>query len=76
MAEKKKTFEEAVARLEEITASLEKGDAPLDAALSLFEEGTKLAAQCANLLDKAEQKVRILTRSEEGEWDTKPLEVE
>ena len=76
MAEKKKSFEEAVTRLEEITSRLEKGDALLDEALSLFEEGTKLAAQCSSLLDKAEQKVRLLTRSPEGEPETKPMEVD
>ena len=38
----KKTFEENMARLEEIVALLEKGDAQLSQSLSLFEEGTKL----------------------------------
>ena len=40
----KKTFEENMARLEEIVALLEKGDAQLSQSLSLFEEGTRLAA--------------------------------
>ena len=43
----KKSFEENMARLEEIVALLEKGDAQLSQSLSLFEEGTKLAAACA-----------------------------
>ena len=42
----KKSFEENMARLEEIVALLEKGDAQLSQSLSLFEEGTKLAAAC------------------------------
>ena len=42
----KKTFEENMARLEEIVGKLEKGDAPLSDSLKLFEEGTKLIAQC------------------------------
>jgi exodeoxyribonuclease VII small subunit len=50
-------FEEALARLEEIVRTLEKGDAPLDGALAIFEEGTYLARICAETLDKAEQKV-------------------
>ncbi len=61
MAEKKKTFEQAIARLDEIVAKLERGDAPLSDALGLFEEGTALAAQCSKLLDEAEQKVMKLT---------------
>ena len=41
----KKTFEENMARLEQIVALLEKGDAQLTDSLALFEEGTKLAAR-------------------------------
>ena len=37
-----KTFEENIARLEEIVAALEKGDAKLADSLKLCEEGTKL----------------------------------
>ena len=42
MSAKKQTFEQEIARLEEIVAALEKGDAPLADSLALFEEGTKL----------------------------------
>ena len=38
----KKTFEENMARLEEIVGKLEKGDAPLSDSLKLFEEVVKL----------------------------------
>lgn len=61
MAEKKRSFEEAMARLEEIVTLLERGDRPLEEAMSLFEEGTKLMKQCETLLAKAEQKVMKLT---------------
>ena len=37
-----KTFEDNIARLEEIVTALEKGDAKLADSLKLFEEGTKL----------------------------------
>ena len=57
MPAKKPTFEEAMARLEVIVTQLEKGDAPLEESLSLFEEGTALMKQCSQALDKAEQKV-------------------
>ena len=63
MAEKKLTFEKALSRLEEIVSQLEKGDAPLDESLKLFEEGAKLTAQCSAMLDKAEQKVTLLESS-------------
>lgn len=55
------SFEEAMSRLENIVASLEKGDAPLDRSLELFEEGVGLVRLCTQKLDAAEKKVRILT---------------
>ena len=61
------SFEEQITRLEEIVAALEKGDAQLADSLALFEEGTKLAASCTAMLDEAEQKVRILRRTAEGD---------
>ncbi len=60
MAEKKLSFEEAMARLEAIVAQLEAGEQPLEQSLSLYEEGAKLMKQCTTLLDKAEQKVMKL----------------
>ena len=62
----KKTFEENMARLEEIVGKLEKGDAPLIDSLKLFEEGTKLIAQCRTELDKAEQQVVKLMKGSDG----------
>lgn len=58
---KKKTYEEAIARLEEITGQLEKGGIPLDQSLKLFEEGTKLSAYCYKILNEAQQKVTELS---------------
>ncbi len=60
MAVKKQTFERAMGRLEEIVSKLEQGDCDLDQSLKLFEEGAKLAAQCEEQLDQAEQKVNLL----------------
>ena len=55
------SFEEAMARLEEIVKYLESGNAPLDKSLELFEEGVTLVKLCNSKLDSAEQKVRFLT---------------
>ena len=63
MAEKKVTFEQGMERLEEIVSKLERGEATLDESLKLFEEGSKLVAQCSSMLDKAEQKVIRLEES-------------
>ncbi len=58
---KKKTYEEAIARLEEITSQLEKGGIPLEQSLKLFEEGTKLSAYCYKILNEAQQRVTELS---------------
>ena len=54
-----KTFEENMTRLE-------KGDVPLSQSLSLFEEGTRLAAACRAELDQAEQQVVRLMKGPDG----------
>lgn len=64
---KTKSFEEKIAELEEIVTRLESGEAPLDEAVSLFEKGVKISAACYNELEKAEQKVKILTETPSGE---------
>ena len=65
--EKKQTFEEAVARLNEIVAALEDGSAPLDRSLALYEEGIALVRFCNEALDSAERRIKILTRNESGD---------
>ncbi|HAZ19061.1 MAG TPA: exodeoxyribonuclease VII small subunit [Clostridiales bacterium] len=67
MEEKKLCFEEALARLDEIVKGLEEQKTPLDVSLSKFEEGVGLVKLCTRLLDEAEQKVKILTRGEDGQ---------
>lgn len=64
--EKKLVFEDAMKRLEEIVTALEKGDAPLEKSLSLFQEGTKLIESCNKELDQAQQQLKILVAGEDG----------
>ena len=61
-----KTFEDKIARLEQIVGALEKGDAQLAESLKLFEEGTKLVGECGKMLDEAEQQVVKLTKGADG----------
>lgn len=63
---KKRTFEESMARLEEIVSLLERGEAPLEQSLLLFEEGAGLLRGCSQVLEQAEQKVTLLTAGEDG----------
>ena len=66
-SKKKMNFEASMARLEEIVTLLERGDATLDQAMSLFEEGAKLLRECTAKLDTAEQQVRLLVAGEDGQ---------
>ena len=66
MSARKKTFEQQIARLEEIVSQLEQGDAQLADSMALFEEGTKLVSSCSKELEQAEQKVVKLMKSEDG----------
>ena len=40
------SFEAALARLEEIVRTLEKGEAPLDRSIELYQEGDRLKRHC------------------------------
>ncbi len=66
MSENEMTFEQAMTRLEEIVRAMERGDAPLAETLSLFEEGTKLCKLCSDALERAAQRVTILTKQDDG----------
>jgi exodeoxyribonuclease VII small subunit len=66
MSDEKMSFEQAMVRLEEIVRSLERGDAPLDQSLALFEEGTSLVRLCTTALEQAQQRVTILLKQDDG----------
>jgi len=59
------SFEEALAELETLVETLEKGDQSLEDSLKSFERGVTLARTCKDALDKAEQQVTILTAPDE-----------
>lgn len=62
----KKSFEEALAMLEQITGELENGDLSLEKSLKRFEEGVRLAEFCSRKLDEAQQKVDLLLQKDGG----------
>ena len=72
-AKKKMNFEDSMARLEEIVSLLDRGEAPLEQAIALFEEGAKLLRECTRQLDEAEQKVSLLTAGKDGEIVEEPF---
>jgi exodeoxyribonuclease VII small subunit len=64
MSKKKSSdnFEDKLARLEEITTSLENSEIGLEDSIQLFEEGVKLSKECLSVLEKAELKVTKLKK--------------
>ena len=69
----KKTFEDSLTKLEEITDDLENGELSLEISLKKFDEGIKLAEFCNRKLDEAQKKVNILLKKD-GELQAVPFE--
>jgi len=63
---KKKTFEDALVKLEQITKELEEGNLSLEESLQHFDEGVKLAEFCNNKLNDAQKKVEILLKKNDS----------
>lgn len=68
-----KTFEAAMARLEQITEELEDGEISLDKSLKKFEEGIRLAEYCSSQLAEARAKVEMLLEKD-GRLQAVPFE--
>lgn len=54
-------FEGRMARVEEIAELMDQGSMSLEESLRAYEEGVKLAAECQNILSKAERRLKILS---------------
>ena len=63
---KKKSFEEGLSQLENITKELEEGDLSLEDSLKYFDEGVKLAEYCNSKLSDAQRKVEILLKKDDS----------
>lgn len=63
------TYEEAVTRLEEIVRTLEQSreGIGLEESMKLYEEGVALVRRCYRELEAAEQRVKVLQQSPDGE---------
>jgi exodeoxyribonuclease VII small subunit len=68
-------IEQALAKLEEITAALERGELPLDEAIRLFEEGIALAAEAKHELDAARLRIDQVIEGAKGTLDVEPFDV-
>jgi exodeoxyribonuclease VII small subunit len=68
-----KSFEEALAELEQILSKIEGGDVGLEESLSKYERGTFLIRHCRNVLAAAEKQIELLSKSEEGGLQSEPM---
>lgn len=60
------SFEAALKRLEEIVRKLESGEAPLDDAIQLYEEGDRLKRQCEARLQAAQARIEQIQFGPDG----------
>lgn len=67
-------FEEAMQKLESIVDEMESGEMPLEALMTKFEEGTRLAKVCQARLAQAETKIQQLEKNSAGELTLRPVE--
>ena len=66
MNQENMTFEASMQRLEQIVRIMERGDAPLEESLKLFQEGTELVRSCGKLLEEAKLQVKKIMTAPDG----------
>jgi exodeoxyribonuclease VII small subunit len=70
------TFEQAIERLENIVAVMERAELPLEDVLKKYEEGTRLVRFCSQKLEEAEKKIEVLAKKTDGTVALEPFEPE
>ena len=66
MNQQNASFEQNMARLEQIVRAMERGDVPLEESLKIFQEGTELVRSCNQLLDHAQLQVKKIMTAPDG----------
>lgn len=61
------SFEDALKRLEEIVRTLEKGEAPLDRSIELYQEGDRLKRHCEARLRDAQARIEQIALGSDGQ---------
>jgi exodeoxyribonuclease VII small subunit len=70
------SFEDALKRLEEIVRKLERGEAPLDQSIELYQEGDKLKRHCEARLKAAQARIEQIAFGSDGKpAGAKPFDV-
>lgn len=63
MTAKKRTFEQALAALEDVVARMEEPDIGLEECVKLYKTGVELSVFCGERLDMVEKEVSMLQRT-------------
>jgi len=71
---KKMSFEEALRELEGIVEKLERGDAPLEESITIYQRGAALKAHCESKLKDAQLKVEKIVIDASGQAGTAPFD--
>lgn len=70
------SFEQALKELEGIVAKLERGDAPLEESITIYQRGAALKAHCEGKLKDAQMKVKKIVLDASGNAGTAPFDEE
>ncbi len=71
-----KSFEDRLARLEELNEKIDEGNLALEEAVALFEEGIALARGLEKELSKVERKIEILVDDTQGDEENEKPNLE
>lgn len=70
------SFEDALMELEAIVQRLERGDAPLEESIAIYQRGAKLKAHCEGKLKDAQLKVEKIVLAPDGSASTEPFDAD
>jgi len=65
----KLSFEQALARLEQLVTAIEQGEVTLEESIDKYAEGVELVKKCRAILDRAEKKIQLLGRGDDGQLE-------
>jgi len=68
------SFEDALKELEDIVARLERGDAPLEENIKIYQRGAELKAHCEGKLKDAQLKVEKIVLGQDGQAGTESFD--
>lgn len=72
--DKPPTFEEAMARLDQIVTEIASGKVGLEDSLTMYEKGMELVNRCREILNSAEKRIDMLT-ARDGKLTAEPTDL-